>query len=335
MGPLKSSPLDGRNPWGADGRKITIEELRAEAPYIPLPSSDLANDGNLGTVWVLDHASDSTVPENHVSAALYYPASGIELTWSHSCCLDYTDAGGSLMIDGVEGQLFGVAKGPTGSNPPDSILQLPVGLDHMLRFEGPVAGSDLVDVAHTLSPSPSDASPGGDLPPANLQPGPYITYWDTPLSYGVSVDSVDAAAPSLAFQPVAPPSLGDPSVIFESDPSREPASDRALSLRYDDPSMGRFWLLERPSLATTTALLSTIPDGCTPEAGCKDTASMIDLGGGVSGLRVAAWGSERIVWVENGVYYEVTGPVSMYSARNFTPADALSVAKAVVAGAAG
>jgi len=334
-GPSVTSP-DGSNPWGQHGRQITIGELRSEAPYLPLPSSDLANDGNVGTVWVWDHTSDPTVPEHHVAAAVYYASSGIELSWTGGG-LDYTGLE-SRTIDGVRAMLIPgdwSPKGPTGATgstsraPALSILRLPVGSHEVLTLEGIVPESELIDVAKTLNPPPGDASPAGDLPPATPQPGPYLTSWDGMLTDGVAASSVSDAASSLGFRPVAPASLGDPSAIQESDPAT-PLRDRTLSLRYDDAAKGSLWLLERPSLTATTSLLKEIASECTRASGCKDTASMLDLGGGVTALSLEDPVSNRIVWVDGGVYYEVVVP-----ATTFTSADAISIAKATAAAAAG
>jgi hypothetical protein len=324
----------GSNPWanygppappGGYGRQITIEELRAEAPFIPLPNSDLANDGGVGTVWVWDHTSDPQMPQGHLAANVYYPGSGIELAWG-SNGLDYTGFRPSQTptIDGVRAILLGPEE-TLGSGV--SELSLPFGPNNVLTLEGFVPASDLVRVARTLSPSPGDASPAGNLPPVNSEPEPDQTRWEGVLVDPVSPASLQNAAGSLAFQPVAPSSLGDPSAILETDPAQAPASNRVVSLRYDDPSIGRFWLLERPSLTTTTSLLREIAADCTRATDCRETASMLDLGGGVSALSVRGWASERIVWVQNGVYYEVIGSVSTFSA-----ADALAVAKKVAAG---
>jgi hypothetical protein len=150
---LEISSPNGSNPWGRAGRQIAIDELRAEAPYVPLPSSDLANVGDVGTVWVWDHTSDATVPENHVAAAVYYPTSGIELLWARGR-LDYSTLE-SRTIDGVRAMLIPREY----TQLPLSTLRLPVGTGEVLTLEGDVSMSQLIDVAKTLSPSPGDAEP--------------------------------------------------------------------------------------------------------------------------------------------------------------------------------
>ena len=177
LGGLEGRVPDGSNLWGQYGRQISIDELRAEAPYIPLPDSPLANDANVGTVWVWDHTSDPRVAVDHVAAVVYYPASGIELLWTGSG-LDYTGLrpGQEQTIDGVRAIVLAGDQtvGPTGATgykfPAVSVLNLPVGPDHVLQMDGTVPGSELIEVAHTLSPSPGDASInlGGPIRPLSV-----------------------------------------------------------------------------------------------------------------------------------------------------------------------
>jgi hypothetical protein len=328
-----TGPVVGMGPTG-DRHAITIDDLRAEAPYVPLPSSELANDGTIGRVSVVDHASDSTIPEGDLTVVVYYPASRIRLVWTRGRL--NVNASYLRMIDGVPaflvpGYAGRIRVGPTGSTTTRafhslSTIYLPVGPDQLLTLEAPVPATELIDVAQTLRPWPGDASPASDLPPADPQPGPSLTFWDRPPFYGVAASSLADAAGSLAFRPVAPSSLGDPSAIFETDPAQTPGSGRLLSLRYDDTSKGRYWLLERPSLSTRTSLLSEIASKCTRKSGCKAIASMIDLGGGVSALSLENVLMNRIIWVQGGVYYEVVG-----AGTTFTPSRALAVAKATAA----
>ena len=317
----------GNNPFGPDGRQITIAQLRNEAPYIPLPDSDLANDDNAGTVWVRDYASDSNVPERYTWAAVYYPDSGIELRWGRGT---YECTYGPV-VDGVHAcvQSGHDTTGAQGASAL-SMLVLPLLPDAVATLEGKVPESDLINVAETLSTKAT--SPDVALPPANPQPGLYLRDWVAGvLTHAVSAGSVDAAAGSLAFQPVHPRALGEPSAILQTDPASTAPSDRVLSLRYDDPSMGRYWLLERPSLSTTTSLLRTIASDCTDANDCRATGSMVDLGGEVSALSVERfWAPEWIAWVENGVYYEVIGQGQEGA---FSATDALSIAKTVAAAA--
>ena len=311
-----------------DYMPISIARLRAKAPYIPLPHSKLANDGNAGTVTV----SKGSFTEI-IGAEVPYPTSGVVLEWEAN--LVNADAGDPAgpVIDGVHTFFF--AKGaPPITHPAYRKLYLQVLPDWGLRLGG-AAESDLISVARTLSidaASPDAPLPPADpsTPPGDTFPGRVAYWWEKmrdALDNAMSADSV-AAAGSLAFQPVAPSALGNPASILHTDPASAPASDRVLSLRYDNPSMGRFWLLERPSLSTTTSLLRTAVYECPSiMQECGTTASMREIGGGVSALSMLDGERPRIVWVEDGTYFEVIGQDA------FSAGDALSVAKTVAAAA--
>jgi hypothetical protein len=77
----------GSDPMGDAGRRVTYQELVAEAPFIPSPNSPLAGPTTAGSVWTTtDKAlrNGGGVPSDtghSVAAWVYYPASGIELEW--------------------------------------------------------------------------------------------------------------------------------------------------------------------------------------------------------------------------------------------------------------
>ena len=311
------------------GHKITLDEVRAKVPYIPLPNSDLANDGNVVSVWEDEWFT------------IRYPGS-IRLAWLPSGnvgCSIYS-APAPQTIDGV---MTIVDDGI--SVPGWQSLCIPVGPQGFVVLSGHVPVSTLVEIARTFSPSPNDASPDGDLPPAGPPSG--SSAWDTFLDGGILTDSVsresvDAASGSLAFQPIAPSSLGDPSRILETNPASAAPSDRVLSLRYDDASRGRlFWLLERPSSSTSSALLSEIAHYCSNNLPDSDShecfnGATVDLGGGVSGVQFQAWNdTDKTVWVEGGVFFEIVGSTGDANPDTLWPDGALPVAKAVAAAAAG
>jgi len=311
---------DGSNPYGSDGRQITIDQLRTDAPYIPLPNSDLANDDNVGSVWVEGDASDP-------DAQVYYPASGIEFQWHFG----QTGSQEGPVVNGIRASLYwwyGATRHEGKHLLPLWRLDLRVLPDEMVTLTGRVPTSDLISVAKMLDTGA--ASPDTVLPSPNPPPGSEsFAISDTGLLlHAVPAASGEAAAGSLAFQPVVPPALGVPDSILHTDPASASPSDRVLSLRYDDPSMGRFWVLERPSHPATASLIRKAAADCAAASDCTTmNAEMVDLGGGVSGLAVYyAYLNQRIDWVENGVFYRVVG-----SLWTFTPADALSVADVSVA----
>ena len=323
-------------PSGARGphaHQITLDELRAKVPYLPLPNTALANDGNI----------ESVVDSAEGWFTIRYPGS-IRLQWTPSeniGCGDYGDA----ELQTIDGVMAIVHKDYTG--PGAQELCLPDGPRGFVELRGPVPVDTLIAIARTLSPSPGDASPDGDLPPASAPSG--SAAWDAFFEGGtltniVSRESVDAAAGSLAFQPVAPSSLGDPSGILETDPASALRSDRVLSLRYDDPSGGPrggrlFWLIERPSASLSTGPLSEIAHYCSDDPSdshqCFNGAT-VDLGGGVSGIQFQAWNeTDKTVWVEGGVFFEIVGSTGDANPDTLWPDEALPVAKTVADAASG
>ena len=147
----------GADPFGSPGRQITYEALAAEAPYIPLPNSPLANSDKAGSVWVIDEQTlRDMVPDaqgNGVAAAIYYPASGVELVvYPGTVAFTGLPSDEIQTIDGVRA----LVQAPVGQTNL-ARLELPVG-PHRLTLEGLMPGvsaSDLLDIAKTLSPSPS------------------------------------------------------------------------------------------------------------------------------------------------------------------------------------
>jgi hypothetical protein len=305
--------------------------LRANVPYIPLPNSDLANDGNIVRVFDDDQGGFTVT----------YPGS-IRLAWMSAGevgCSIYS-APPPQTIDGVMTIVDNGIEVPGVQS-----LCIPVGAQGFVFLSGHVPVSTLVGIARTFNPSPDDVSPDGDLPPTSPPSG--SSAWDTfinggTFTDGVSRESVAAAAGSLAFKPVAPSSLGDPSRILETNPASAAPSDRVLSLRYDDAARGRlFWLIERPSSSTSAADLKEIADYCTDSGDPKDwppcdNGARVDLGGGVSGIQFEADSTtDKTVWVQNGVFFEIVGSEGDANPDTLWPEGALPVAKAVAAAAGG
>ncbi len=297
-------------------------------PYIPLPNSDLANDRNV------EHVST-----DQGMFTIRYPGS-IWLDWMPS-----GNVGCAMLVKPEQQTIDGVMTIVDNGVEIRGVQSLcfPVGPGGFVYLSGKVPMSTLVGIAATMSPSPNDVSPDGDLPPADPPSG--SSAWNTFIDGGtvtdlLSRDSVDAASGSLAFQPVAPSSLGDPSRILETNPAGAAPSDRVLSLRYDDASHGRlFWLIERPSPSTSSALLSEIADYCSNDPNDDHecfNGETVDLGGGVSGVQFQSWNdTDKTVWVEGGVFFEIVGSTGDANPDTLWPEGALPVAKAVAAAAAG
>jgi hypothetical protein len=170
-------------------------------------------------------------------------------------------------------------------------------------------------------------------PGKTLNPGLGATDWSHPGgNLSRSVSSVAEAASDVAFQPVAPPSLGAPTALAldpESGNEQLTRADAQLTIAYADVANGPFWLVERASGATTTDTLAGYAQECDSRR-CYGTWTMESLDGGNQGLLIEGptGSTTAVVWVQNGVYFNVVGPADSFSADQAT-----SVANAVIAAA--
>ena len=143
----------GADPFTPDGEQVTYAQVLADAPYIPLPHSSLANPGNVGTVWA---AQEQRVwppgPTEGLAVAIYYPSSGVELQVTPGR-LNFagTAADEQQTIDGIPALVLEGGKSYASKL---SQVQIPVAPDQLLRLEGFVPASELVAVAKTLAPTP-------------------------------------------------------------------------------------------------------------------------------------------------------------------------------------
>ena len=92
-------------------------------------------------------------------------------------------------------------------------------------------------------------------PGDTLSPGNAGIDWAHPGSPATqSVSSIAEAASELSFQPVAPADLGTPhAMTLDPETGNEPLTkaDGQFTMAYENPAGGMFWLVERPSGATT------------------------------------------------------------------------------------
>ncbi len=143
VGPGRVEPgitsLGDSNPFGADGKLVTMQQLRADLGYaLPFPDSPLANSGNVGNIW------ENTATRE---AIVYYPSSGIELNYGGTG-VDYTGFP-AAQIQAIDGRRAIVE--PAGSQGfPFATVMLPIPGGHLVELlsNGPL--SDLVSVAKTL-----------------------------------------------------------------------------------------------------------------------------------------------------------------------------------------
>ena len=105
--------------WG----EITIAELGAVAPYVPLPDSRFANgvlSRRVGISFVNAPSGLTGLESGEVSASVDYPASGFRLTWATGA---FTGVGysGKLIINGVPATFI---KSNRGRRYPELVLQV-------------------------------------------------------------------------------------------------------------------------------------------------------------------------------------------------------------------
>jgi len=137
---------------------------------------------------------------------------------------------------------------------------------------------------------------------------------------------MNAAANDLSFTPAYPGGVGAPSKIEVSDPSGLEPNQRALGLVYQDPSYGRFWVIEEVS-ETTESWLKGLAS-CDHSSGCEGSWSLVTLKDGTTAVDFAG-STNGVLWLYNGVRYDVFGPPATFSTD-----DALAVANATEAAAA-
>jgi hypothetical protein len=141
-----------------------------------------------------------------------------------------------------------------------------------------------------------------------------------PLVGTTQVASVADAAKRLPFAPVAPSSLGEPDV-YVSDASP------VVAFVYRDPSLGTYWVEERSS-GWTDATLKSLADCPSVDGGCGDPAwTLTTLADGTSALQIGTPPATVVIFVRNGVRFDVLGPPDEFKESNgVSVANALSSA---------
>ena len=173
--------------------------------------------------------------------------------------------------------------------------------------------------AATDTPSmPTEASPAGQP----VDHGPPIPWNKSVIVNGVPTTASDAAK-SLAFTPVVPQSLGEPTKTLMTAPESGPVETRAFALQYQDPNLGLFWIAETVSTTSQQELENTA-NNCTAAAGCEASLSVQTLSDGKRVLLNEGPGSTYLEMLNSGDRFSVLGPPD-----TFTRDDALKVAEAV------
>jgi hypothetical protein len=140
------------NPFPGEASAATLNQLAAMDPTLPLPNSSLANAHNVGAVW-----AGVNPKTNEVVAAIYYPASGIELMVAQG-----TIPAGQAQLSTIAGYPAVVGQSAPNGSPESSVpspvqlgLALPDG--RVLTLTGFRSANDLIEVAKTLGPASATA----------------------------------------------------------------------------------------------------------------------------------------------------------------------------------
>ena len=151
----------------------------------------------------------------------------------------------------------------------------------------------------------SDGPPSAEGPPFSV---------DDPLVNGIPTTEGEAAS-HLAFDPVVPEALGEPLrlVMTTPDVAGTRKEDLAFAVVYDHPDYGRFYIVQAVP-QTTQAELESLA-GCDPSQGCEGEWSLVTIRSGVTALLIEGPVANSVIWLEDGVRFDVVGPAETFSAE--------------------
>jgi hypothetical protein len=140
LGALQERHLPlGANPFGRDGKAVTLRQVIADTPYpIPLPHSPAANPSSVTKAW--EDTSDHSV-------ALYFSDSRIEMLVSTMGGLDPTGS----PTQRINGATAVVLPGTPNQNPPSPSRVMLMMNGHLVTLFATLPANKLVAVARTLS----------------------------------------------------------------------------------------------------------------------------------------------------------------------------------------
>jgi hypothetical protein len=129
--------------------------------------------------------------------------------------------------------------------------------------------------------------------------------WDDLIGDGVT--STEAKAEhAMGFDLLVPLLLGDPARIVITAPAAASPEFRQAGFVYDDPSHGRYWVIEAVSQTTQEELESLT--SCDPAAGCEGSWTIVGLPRGIRGLLIEGPVATSVVWLETDRRFDVIGP---------------------------
>ena len=138
-------------------------------------------------------------------------------------------------------------------------------------------------------------SPGTEGPPIN---------WDKPLVGATEVTSFSDAARHLNFKAIAPRLALSPLKIMVSD-------GEAVAWVYQDPTMGRFILIENRTQFTQAQLEALA--GCDHQTGCEGQWTLTKIRNGTTALLIAGNRTTGVMWLRSGVTFDVYGPSDSFT----------------------
>jgi hypothetical protein len=129
--------------------------------------------------------------------------------------------------------------------------------------------------------------------------------WEGLIGNGVASTEARAAR-EMQFDLLVPSLLGDPVRIVITAPESAPPKFRLTGFVYDNPSRGRFWVIERISEMTQTELESLA--SCDPATGCEGSWTMVPLPRGIRGLLIEGPVATSVIWLETDRRFDIVGP---------------------------
>jgi hypothetical protein len=130
--------------------------------------------------------------------------------------------------------------------------------------------------------------------------------WDEMIVNG-RASTVEEARDAMAFRVIVPSLVGVPDRIVITDPESGPPRFRLVGFVFEDPVIGRFWIIEALSQTTQEELESLA--GCT---GCEGSWSAVQLPRYNRGLLIEGDIATSIIWLDSGRRFEAVGPSGVF-----------------------
>ncbi len=177
---------------------------------------------------------------------------------------------------------------------------------------GALAGCAHPSATTKTKPTKTPTHSEGVLPPSPRAGDLPIDWNASPLVNGQPAASLAVAASDLTFTPREPAQMGPPVEILVTAPTGSTPASRVVAFVYQDPSYGRFWLIEQESQTSQTEL-EALASTCDPTQGCEGTWSLQPLGDGTNALSISGQQANGLFWLRNGVLFNVLGPPGTFS----------------------